>query len=212
MGAAGHDEEEGTEDEDGEAAEKRDGDELAGVAEFVNDEGPEEIELLFHVERPEVGDVEGADVKGDAPAPESEVLGVGELIPLPAVPMEMEERGEGEKDEEDAVIEGKNADGAAGVEGAEEGGRVHGTEEDAGDEEAGEGEEKVNADPGGVADLGEEIEDTGAGGEVGPHEVIDENEEDGEAAEAVESGDVAEFIGLGGGGCHRFQYRRLQAV
>jgi hypothetical protein len=49
--------------------------------------------------------------------------------------------GEGEEREEDAVVERKDAEGAAGVEGAEEVGLVEGFAEDAGDEEAGEGEE-----------------------------------------------------------------------
>ncbi len=64
-----------------------------------------------------------------------------------------------EEEEKDAVVKRKDAEGAAGVEVAEEVGVLEGVAEDAGDEEAGEGEEERNADPEGAADVDEEAEE-----------------------------------------------------
>jgi hypothetical protein len=48
-----------------------------------------------------------------------EAVGVGEQAPLLAGPVDVVEGSDGEEQEQDAVVEGKDAKGAAGVEAAE---------------------------------------------------------------------------------------------
>src|SRR4051812_38390960 len=102
----------------------------------------------------------------------------------------MEERHEDEADEEHAVIEREDAQGAAGVKIAKEMRRSLGVEEDSGDEKTGEDEEEVDADAAGAGDPFSDGADLGAGLAHGG-EVEEEYEEDGEAAQAIEGGDVA---------------------
>jgi hypothetical protein len=66
--------------------------------------------------------------------------------------------GEEKQQEEEAVVERKDAQGAAGVEGFEEVGLVESVEKDAGDEEAGENEEEVDSDVEGVDDGVDHVE------------------------------------------------------
>jgi len=94
-------------------------------------------------------------------------------------------------------IQGKNAEGAANVEVAQAMALAGAIPQAAGDEKAGECEEEHEADPAG---LGQEAEDADgrSGGLEASSVVEDEDEQDGEAAEAVE-GDVAAGFGRGGG-------------
>ncbi len=87
---------EGADAEDTEAGEERGSDERSEVAEAEDDERPEEVELLFDLQAPEVADV---DVGEDelAHRAEGKVGGVREVEPLPAVPQEVQGVGEGEE-------------------------------------------------------------------------------------------------------------------
>ena len=183
---------------DAEDAEGGDGggeDEASEAAEAVDDERPNKIKLLLDLQAPEVADV---DVREDelAHLAEGKVGGVGEVEPLPVVPLQVQWVGEGEEREEKAIVKREDAEGAARVEVAEEVGLVEGVVEDAGDEEAGEGEEEGDADPEGSSDVDEEAEEGGGVGVVGPEEVVGEDEEDGDAADAIKRGDMAEAAGV----------------
>jgi len=59
--------------------------------------------------------------------------------------------------DENAVVEGEDAKGAAGVEGLEEVREGTCVEQNAGDEKAGENEEEIDAEVAGLADAVEEI-------------------------------------------------------
>ncbi len=98
--------------------------------------------------------------------------------------------GGAEEDEEQREeVEGEDAEGAAGVEVAGPVGLAEGVPEDAGDEESGEGEEEGDAGPAGFEDVGNEAND-GVVRAVSASVVVEQDEEDGEAADAVEGGDV----------------------
>ena len=111
--------------EDAEAGEGGGEDEGSEAAEAKDDERPDKVELLFDLQAPEVADV---DVGEDelAHLAEGEVGGVGEVEPLPVVPLQVQWVGEGEECEEDTVVEREDAEGAASVEVAEEVGLVEG--------------------------------------------------------------------------------------
>ncbi len=96
-------------------------------------------------------------------SPQGQVAGVGQVIVLPAIPLEMEGFGEQENEKEKSIVKREDAQGPAGVEDLEVVAVVEGLKEDAGDEEAGEGEEEVDADPTGLAQLTEEVKEAIAG-------------------------------------------------
>jgi hypothetical protein len=99
-----------------------------------------------------------------------------------------DERGHGE-DGEDAVVEGKDAKDAAGVELAEEAGIGERVVEDSGDEETGEDEEKIDAGGAkgeGIVDKALEGGVRGAGKEMRTGDA-----EDREATDTVECGKMA---------------------
>jgi hypothetical protein len=104
--------------------------------------------------------------------------------------------GEEEKEDERTVVEGEDAESAAGVKGFEEVGDVEGVEQNAGDEEAGEDEEEIDADVGGCADLVEEVEEAEASVRVRPEEMAVEDEKDGEAANSIERREMSEAAGI----------------
>jgi len=104
----------------------------------------------------------------------------------------MEWTGEEQKDDQDSVVKREDAECAAGVEGLEVVGDIEGVDQDAGDEEAGENEEEIDADIAGFADVGEEVEDARAGGCVRPEKMDEKNHEDSKAADSVESRNVSE--------------------
>ena len=179
-------EEEGP-DEDGEAEAE------GGLAGFLEneEEGPDEVELLFDGEAPEVKDLEG---RGDGAG---EIGEVGHVLEEEGEDADAAERGlegsreggSGEEDKEGEEIEGKDAEGAAGVEVAGPVGFAEGVPEDAGDEEAGEDEEEGDAGPAGFEDLGLEA-DEGVGRAVAAAVVEKNDGEDGEAANSIEGGDM----------------------
>ena len=114
--------------------------------------------------------------------------------------------GEKEDEDQDTVVDRRDAQNATPVEGAVEVCGGAGTQEDGGDQEAGQDEEDVDAEPA-VA----ECEVEGAGGDrgaekvshgVGVGEVVAEDEKEGEAADAVERGYVMAAGGVYGG-CRR---------
>jgi hypothetical protein len=108
----------------------------------------------------------------------------------------MQGPGEEKKQEEDSVIEGEDAERAAGVEGLEEVRDVKSVEQNASDEEAGEDEEEIDADVRGCADLVQEIEEAGAGLWIRPEKVAVEDEEDSETANPIERRDMSEATGV----------------
>ena len=124
-------------------------------------------------------------------APESHVRDVGEEVVLPSVPDKMQGPGEEKQQEEETVVEGKDAQGATGVEGFEEVRLVEGVEQDAGDEEAGENEEEVDSDVEGVDDGVEDVEDGRSCDWVRQEEMKGEDEKDCETADSVECRDVS---------------------
>ena len=65
----------------------------------------------------------------------------------------MEGASEEEQDEENAIVKGEDAEGAAGVKIFEEVRQMQGVLQDAGDEETGEGKEEIDSDIGGGAEL-----------------------------------------------------------
>lgn len=124
-------------------------------------------------------------------APESHVGDVGEEVVLPAVPDKMQRPAEEKQQEEETVVEGKDAQGAASVKGFEEVGLVERVEQDAGDEEAGENEEEVDSDVEGVDDGVDDVEDGRSCGGVRQEEMKGEDEKDCETADSIECRDVS---------------------
>jgi len=110
-------------------------------------EWPDEVELLFYREAPEV--MEGKGWNGEGHGGQA-----GEILQEEGVEVKraewvaLEEHYDGAEDER-CVVEREDAQGAADVEVAEEVGFAGGVPEDAGDEEAGEREEELNACPAG---------------------------------------------------------------
>ena len=82
-------------DETGAASEQADLDECGDTTNAEDQDGPEEVELLFNLKRPEMLDVERVQIEGTG-FPESQVGGVGEVQILPARPDEMKWAGEQE--------------------------------------------------------------------------------------------------------------------
>jgi hypothetical protein len=103
----------------------------------------------------------------------------------------VQEWGEDEEDEESAVIEGKDAQGAASVELGEKARVGTCIEQDAGDEESGEDEEEVDAEEPEVEGVAEKPSDAASGGEVAKKGVVEEHHEDGHAADAIERVEMA---------------------
>jgi len=177
--------------------------EAKGVAAAVGEEddhGPDEVELLFDGQGPEVVEREGGGgLKGVAGQ-------VGEVLKEEDEDQQrfkLQEVSSGEQagdggGQQGGDVEGKDAESAAGVEVTQAVQGAVGFPKAAGDEEAGEGEEENDAAP---AELGKVAEEAlgGVGGLETAAVVKDEDEEDGEAAEAVE-GRVASSFGDGGGG------------
>ena len=191
----------GKEEEDADAEEPEA--EAKGVAAAVceeQDDRPEEVELLFDGQGPEV--VEGQR-GGGAEGVAGEVREVLEENDEDQEGAELGEvcsveyggDGDGEQGEE---VEGKDPEGAAGIEVAQANEVVGGFPKASGDEEAGEGEEEDDAGP---AELGEIAGEAlgGIGGLEASAIVEDEDEEDGEATEAVEGGVASSFGGRGAG-------------
>ncbi len=168
-----------------EDAEGRD-DEDDALAREQDDQGPEEVELLFNGERPDGKERCGAvEEVVDVHAEEDEEGPGGEHLPG-------DEGSDGEADDD---IGREDAEGAADVEVAEVGGVELAMDEDAGDEEAGKDEEDVDAGP----------KQGDASG------VVEEDGEHGHGTEAVElrdsvfdGGDVRGFGRLDG---HALQSR-----
>src|SRR5262249_2287333 len=94
------------------------------------------------------------------------------------------------EEDEDSVVEGKDSQGATDVEVAQIVGGLARVEENSGDEKAGEGEEEIDAHPAADADGLHELNDRG-GGLAGESVMADEDEQEREAAESVETADMA---------------------
>jgi hypothetical protein len=103
----------------------------------------------------------------------------------------MQRPGEEKEKDQETVVEGEDAEGAAGVEGFEEVWLVESVEEDPGDEEAGENEEKVHPDVEGVDGCVDGVEEGRACVRVRQEEMKGKDEEDCEAADTVECRDVS---------------------
>ena len=136
----------------------------------------------------------GELVEGDA---DVGVLEVGQQHPLHVVPVEVKQRGEEKEDEEDGVVEGKDAQAAAGIELAEVARVAERVVKDAGDEEAGEDEEKINAM---CAKGGGSVKGLAPGaGRCSEEEVGGDNADDSEATQPIECGEMfGVWPGLGG--------------
>ena len=80
------DDQDDAQSKDGSAGDEADANERPEFAHAIDDERPDEIELLFYLERPEVARVEEAEVEWDISCPKDEIGGVGEEVVLPAVP------------------------------------------------------------------------------------------------------------------------------
>jgi hypothetical protein len=128
------------------------------IAKVKDYERPDEIELLFDLEAPEMIDVDVRQIGTDG-SPQGNVVGVGQVEKQTSIPLKMQDVGEGQEGKENAVVEGKDSQGPPGVEVAEEVWLVKRVPKDSGDEESGESEEQVYTDPQGFADHGEEVED-----------------------------------------------------
>jgi len=167
---------------------------VAAAVREEDDNRPDEVELLFNGERPEViegkggGSLEG--VAGE----------VGEVLQEEDEDQQRAELGEvgsgkdrGDCDgEQGEDVEREDAEGAAGVEVTQTVDGMGHLPKAAGDEEAGESEEENDTAP---AELGEVAGEAlgGLGGLKASAVVEDEDEEDGEAAEAVECGVASGF-------------------
>jgi hypothetical protein len=160
--------------------------EAAAFAQQEDGDGPNEIELLFDGERPEVreGKTGWAGVVANAFSDKIRVLEVeGEGYKL-VVKVEAEkESGDGE-DRKDSIVEGKDAQGTASVELAEESGIGERVVEDSRNQEAGEDEKEVHAT--GTEGEGLVADGFEGGVRVGGEEVGAGDAEDSETADAVE--------------------------
>lgn len=110
----------------------------------------------------------------------------------------MKRPSEKKQHDENAVVEGEDAKGAAGVEGFEEVREGACVEQDAGDEKAGENEEEVDAEVAGLANAIDEIQKFGAGVWIGREEVEEEDHEDGKSSDSVERWNVLKTTGIFG--------------
>ncbi len=75
-------------------------------------------------------------------------------------------------------------------------GDVEGVDQNAGDEKSREREEEIDADKGRATDNIDEIEESAAGIRIRPEEMVKENQQNREAANAVESRDVSKAAGV----------------
>jgi hypothetical protein len=173
--------------------------ETVTCAQQENRDGPDEIELLFDGERPEVRKRKsrGPGVVAKALRNEVGVLeveGEGEELV-----MEVEAEDEGGQGEggEDAVVQGEDSKDAAGVELTKEAGIWERVVEDTGDEETGEDEEEIDAAGAKSEGFVDEGFERGVGG--GGKEVRTSDAEDREATDAVECGKMARV-----GACLRY--------
>jgi len=130
-------------EKDRDAGVQGDPDEGPQTLDAVDDKRPDEVELLLDLKGPEVVDVKGAKDEGVG-VPESQICDVRQVEVLPPRPNEMKRAGEEKQKKEDAVVEGKDAERAADVEGFEEVGLMERVQKDAGDEKAGEDKEEVD--------------------------------------------------------------------
>ncbi len=173
---------------------------MAAAVREEQDERPDEVELLFDGEGPEVVEGQGG---GGTEGVAGEVWEVLQEEDEDQQRAKLGKVGSGNDGadgdgEQGCDVEGKDAESAAGVEVTQAVDGVVGFPEAAGDEEAGEGEEEDDAAP---AELGEVAGETlgGLGGLEASTVVKDEDEQDGEAAEAVEGGVASGFGGKGAG-------------
>ena len=165
------------------------------------DERPEEIELLFDGERPEVIERKGV---GGLEGGGGEV---GKILKEEDKDGQRPELGEGGtvsigKDccsEEHGEVEREDAESSADVEVAQAVGEADGVPKAACDEKSGEGEEENDSEPAGLRDVAEEP-DSGGGGPEAAAVVEDEDQENGEATEAVKCGVALGFRRRGDGG------------
>jgi hypothetical protein len=164
------------------------------------DQGPDEIELLFDGQGPEVIERQGRRILERAHGQIGKVLQEededGQRLEL----REGCAAGDGcdRGGEQGEHVQRKDPERSANVEVAQAMALTEGVPEAAGDEKTGEGEEENDAQP---ADLGSETDEAHGGrcGLEAPAIVEEEDHEDGEAAEAVEGGVAAGF----GNGCGR---------
>src|ERR1700730_908413 len=89
------------------------------------------------------------EVRGEKHGDIGEIEEVKKML---GAPMEVEYRGEEQKGKEDRVEEREDSKSTAGVEGFDFIFSLRGVVEDAGDEEAGEGEEQIYSHPAGISD------------------------------------------------------------
>jgi hypothetical protein len=168
--------------------------------EDANDRSPEEVVLLFDGERPG-----GAD--GGRQCDVKEILQEEDVGP-PGCGSEGFEDGLADEpgsveitDDEDEKVDGPDAQSATRIEVAEVAGLVAGFEEDGGDQESGEDEEEIDAGPSPERGLVEErVFEAGMA-------MVEDDAEDGDAAEPLEFGDVGgepgwSLDGQGVGGCN----------
>ncbi len=136
--AFGH--ENDTDEKSCDAGDDGEADQTPERASAVDDEGPDEVELLFDLQRPEMIDTDCLQYERAA-RPEGEVGRVGQKEILPAVPYEVQRPGKKEKTQKYAIVERKNAQRSACVKSFEEVRAGDGIEQNAGDEKAGERKE-----------------------------------------------------------------------
>jgi hypothetical protein len=200
-------------EQDGGGAEEE---EAAFFAEEEDGDGPDEIELLFNGEGPEVreGEGVGAPVVADGGSDEGGVLEVERERQEFAVVVDAEDEGSDGKGSEHTVIKRKDAEDSASVELAKEGGVGEGIVEDSGNEEAGEDEEEVDAaGTKGEGAVNDGLEQ-GVGG--GGEQMRSKYGEDSEAADAIKGRYVARVgagfgrCGAGGAGRHLCRWYRRE--
>jgi hypothetical protein len=121
----------------------------------------------------------------------AKVLQVEDEQPSHAVPVQVPGNGEQEADQQDAVVEGEDAQGAAGVELAEVAFVLQGVDQNAGDKKAGEDEEEVDAKVAVVEDGADEPGENTAGMVIGFKDVGTDDHQNGKAADAVERKEMA---------------------
>jgi hypothetical protein len=107
--------------------------------------------------------------------------------------------GEEKQQKEDAIIEGKDTECAADVEGLEEVRLMERVQKDAGDEKAGEDKKEVDPDIEGANDMAHTVEEPVAGLIVRTEQMNEEDKKDCQASYPVESWNVrkpARILGI----------------
>jgi hypothetical protein len=131
-------------------------------------------------------DVEMAKIDVGVMLPEGNVSQIHEGIILLTRPKEVHGFGESNEDQQTGVVERKDTQGATSIKRLEEVRDIDRIDENAGDQKSGEGEEEIDSNEGRAANIREQVKETRAGVVIGPEKVVNEHQENGESANAIQ--------------------------